>query len=68
MRQELFEPGVADAYSNGATVALHIAEDPSTGVVEFSLFTDDGRGNGNHLVTVKLADLLRIAAAYAKDR
>ena len=44
---------------NGATtaIALHIDTDMVSGVPIFTLFTDDGYGNGSVIVSLPLAEL-----------
>lgn len=35
--------------------AVHISTDPVTGTIQVAVFTDDGRGNGDHIITVYLS-------------
>jgi hypothetical protein len=44
----------------GMTTIAFLAPDAVTGELEFSLYTDDGRGNGEHVFTIP-ADALRDA-------
>jgi hypothetical protein len=46
--------------------AFAIAKDPVTNELEFSLYDDDGYGNGDHIFTVKYEDLKQaIIKVYA---
>lgn len=48
--------------------ALHVWTDPVDGVVHFTLYSDDGYGNGNEILSIPLAALLRaVAGANAPD-
>lgn len=53
-----------DLLDEGMLTRAFLTTDPVTGLKEFSLFTDDGRGNGNHIVTISAVDLIK---AYSRQ-
>ena len=36
--------------------AVHITRDPITGEMAFHVYTDDGKGNGDHILSVHVKD------------
>ena len=52
----------------GQLTRAFIAQDPVTGIVEFSLYHDDGKGNGNHIFSCRWPELLKLIAQYGTER
>ena len=42
--------------------SLDVAADPTTGVMMFTLYFDDGAGNGDCILSLPVAELLKLAA------
>ena len=42
--------------------SLEVATDPPSGVLMFSVYFDDGAGNGNCILSLPVAELLKVAA------
>ena len=49
---------------DGQRAAVHVATDPHTSVVTISVFTDDGHGNGNCILSIPQSALLRAVAGW----
>lgn len=41
---------------DGKLIALHCAIDPITNETDIHFYTDDGRGNGDHIASMSLED------------
>jgi hypothetical protein len=46
--------------------ATHVTTDPVTGVIEVSVYHDDGFGNGKCILSFPLAELQALAADYRR--
>ena len=42
--------------------SLEVATDPPSGVLMFSVYFDDGAGNGNCILSLPVGELLKVAA------
>ena len=61
--QCVYSRAIANLLDKGAIrAAVHIDADPPSGVAMFSVFTDDGAGNGRCLLSLPVGKLLRLAA------
>jgi hypothetical protein len=49
---------------DGLNVAMHVSTDPISGAAIFSLYTEDGHGNGGCIVCLPLAELRDAAKAF----
>ena len=53
---------VAIADAGFKVTSLEVATDPPSGVLMFSVYFDDGAGNGNCILSLPVAELLKVAA------
>lgn len=61
--QSVYNHGAIAAITEAGfkVTSLEVAIDPPSGVLMFSLFFDDGRGNGDCILALPVAELLQAA-------